>query len=89
MNNIKLKTIIVNNLADDSLLAQKIRCPQIAVRFLESLDGKRIGAFLRCPECNQIFYNSTKRKQIYCGPRCRILSGVHRARKKERSQKKQ
>jgi len=62
--------------------------PFIVIKFLKALDNKGTGTILRCPKCTKIFFNPTKRKQVYCSTKCRALAGVHRARKKQRQLKK-
>lgn len=48
----------------------------------------KVGAGRQCPHCQEIFYNYTKRRKIYCSPLCQNSAGVKRlrAQKKEKNQ---
>ena len=54
-------------------------------RILQENQSVSIG---KCPECKFVFFNPTKRKQVYCSPACRNLAGVKRFQKKKRGKAK-
>ena len=81
-------SINIVSLRDASKEIIETAYPWIVIKFLEALDGYAVKMLLRCPKCDQIFFNPTKRKQVYCSSKCRALAGVHRARRKERANRK-
>lgn len=54
---------------------------------LEKTCVLKVGAGRQCPHCQEIFYNYTKRRKIYCSPLCQNSAGVKRlrAQKKEKT----
>lgn len=66
---------------------ERIEIPWIGIELLKAFDGFPNNSLLRCQKCEKIFFNHTKRKQVYCSPKCRNLAGVHRIRKKQREKK--
>ena len=56
------------------------------VNFFEALKGFPTSSLSRCPHCENVFFNPTKRKKIYCSPRCQNTAGVQRVRKKQKSE---
>ena len=52
------------------------------VKFLESLSDFPQTSLFRCPRCEKISFNPTKRKKTYCSKDCQNSAGVERFRKK-------
>ena len=80
---------IVATFREPRAMQERIKVPTIGIDFLRAIDGSLDDSLLRCPKCKKIFFNPTKRKQVYCSTQCRNLAGVHRIRAKQRKPKKQ
>lgn len=61
---------------------EKIEAPAGGRVFLEALSGFPRSSLRRCPHCNEIFFNPTNRRMIYCSARCRSTAGGRRMRRK-------
>jgi len=59
--------------------------PWGVMNFFEALEGLSTSSLARCPHCEKIFFNPTKRKKIYCSPLCQNTAGVQRLRKKRKN----
>jgi len=62
--------------------------PKGALSFFGALSGFPASSLLRCPHCENVFFNPTKRKRVYCSPSCQKTAGVRRVREKQRASKK-
>jgi hypothetical protein len=49
----------------------------------KKLDGFSIESIRRCPQCNRLFFNASKRSKTYCSSRCQNTAAVTRLRKRE------
>lgn len=52
-------------------------------KFIQSLHGFSRNSLIKCPECDRIFFNPSKRAMKYCSPKCRSNAGVQRFREKK------
>ena len=60
---------------------QKVSFPFF--KFIQSLHGFSRNSLIKCPMCNKIFFNPSKRVMKYCSPKCRSNAGVQRFREKK------
>ena len=61
---------------------QKILLPPGADIFMKLISGLSVGALLRCPNCEKVFLNVSKRKMIYCSGNCRAYASIKRTKQK-------
>jgi hypothetical protein len=73
----------------DEVEKKIISLPIGVVNFLQALDELQVDSLLRCLNCNNIFFNPTRRKKKYCSLRCQNTAAVQRLRKKEARNKNQ
>jgi len=50
--------------------------------FCQSIDGIPIGAFRQCPECDKYYIHISKRKRIFCSPKCAMRDTNRKKRSK-------
>jgi hypothetical protein len=43
--------------------------------FLRSVNGIHTSCFKKCPECNRLFFNFTRRTKLYCNNKCAARKG--------------
>ncbi|MBW2707850.1 MAG: hypothetical protein JRD04_00965 [Deltaproteobacteria bacterium] len=78
----EIEASITKTLENGSKTTNKMAFPQGAYYLFSALNGFPSTALGRCAHCGKLFFNPTKRRQIYCNPTCRNAAGVSRYRGK-------
>lgn len=67
----------------DRVHEEDVVFPIGAANFMEALNDLPTSSLLKCPLCGKIFFNSSKRKKVYCSKRCQNTAGVQRLRERK------
>ena len=77
----KLKPESIKDAVIDASYSSSIVESFFLYSFISLINGKKITAFKKCPECGKWFVNLTKREKIYCTRHCASKRGTREGRK--------